>query len=146
MGGVFAPVTLIALGTLEDRDIADGSTLVNVARLVAGSLGSAYATTIMTSRTSAFFEAMTANLTAGSARVTELAARFAQLAGGSPGTTFDPTAWTLFLATNRGLILRRAAGYAYHATYQHLGLFSLAAALAVLLIRARIRKIDGPIH
>jgi len=146
VGGVFAPVTLIALGTLEARDIADGSTLVNVVRLVAGSLGSAYATTVMVSRTSAFYEAMASNLTAGSARVTELAARLATLAGGVAGPVFDPDAWHLFLATGKGLMLRRAAGYAYHATYQHLGLFSVAAALAVLLIRSRIRNVEGPIH
>jgi len=146
VGGVFAPVTLIALGTLKPEDIADGSTLVNVARLVAGSLGSAYATTIMTSRTSAFYEGLSSNLTAASARVTELGARLSQVAGAAMGPVFDPDAWQLFLATGRGLMLRRAAGYAYHATYQHLGLFSIAAAAAVILIRARIDKVKGPIH
>ncbi len=146
VGGVFPPVALLALGTLEPRDTADGSTLLNVVRLVAGSLGSAYATTIMTSRTSAFYEALSSNLTAAGARTTELAARLAEVAGTAVGPVFDPDAWHLFLATGQGLMLRRAASYAYHATYQHLGLFSLAAVAAVLLIRARIRKVEGPIH
>ncbi len=147
VGAVFAPVTLIALGTLEERDIADGSTLLNVVRLVAGSLGTAYATATMSARTQAFYEGLTANLQEGGARVAELATRLGQAIGGTAGRAFDPDAWHLLLASARGLMLRRAAAYAYQATYRHLALFSVAAAVVVLMVRVRTHgRPRGPIH
>ncbi|NOZ77740.1 MAG: DHA2 family efflux MFS transporter permease subunit [Acidobacteria bacterium] len=145
MGAVFAPVTLISLGTLEERDIPDGSTLVNVVRLIAGSVGSAFATAILSMREDAFYEGMTANLTQGGARGAELMARMKELTGGV-GHVFNPDAWHVFLATAHGLMLRRAASYAFHAAYGYLGLFSIAAAVAILLVRAKVRKIAGPVH
>ncbi len=144
MGGVFAPVTLISLGTLEERDIPDGSTLLNVVRLIAGSIGSALATAILSMREDAFYEGLASNLTQGGARSLELMARMKELAGGA-GRIFDPDAWHVFLATGHGLMLRRAASYAFHAAYGYLGLFSIAAAVAILLVRAKVRKIAGPV-
>jgi len=146
VGGVFAPVTLIALGTLEERDLSDGSTLLNVVRLVAGSLGTAHATAMMTGRTGAFYEGLAANLAQGSARAAELAARLGEAAGLAADRAFDPDAWHLLLATGQGLMLRMAASYAYQATFRHLGLFSVAAAAVVLLVRGRLRRHAGPVH
>ncbi len=55
IGGAFAPITLLALSTLAERDIANGSTLVNVARLVAGSVGTSYATAVLSVKKDAFY-------------------------------------------------------------------------------------------
>ncbi len=142
IGGTFAPVTLIALATLEDRDLSDGSTLVNVVRLIAGSVGTSYATALLTSRTDTFYEAMTQNLTWGSYGGREIAARLRQLTGGL-GRYFDPDAWHRFLAAGHGLIERRAASYAFHATYEHLALVMVVACLLVLAIRTRPHRVSG---
>ncbi len=145
MGGVFAPVTLISLGTLEARDIADGSTLLNVVRLIAGSVGSALATAVLSIREDAFYTGLASNVTQGGTRSLELMTRLGGLRG-SADHLFDPYAWHIFLARGRGLMLRRAASYAFHAAYGYLGMFSIAAAVTILLVRSTTRKITRPVH
>lgn len=135
VGGVFPPITVLTLNCLDERDIGDGSTLLNVTRLVAGSLGSAYATTIMTSKTHAYFEALSNTLTAGSASLAELLGAMGQLQLGRE--YFNPDTWHIFTASTSGLMLRRATSYAYHTTYIHMALFCIAAAGVVLLLRTR---------
>ncbi|RMF81067.1 MAG: DHA2 family efflux MFS transporter permease subunit, partial [Nitrospirae bacterium] len=132
VGATFAPVTVIALGTLEERDISDGSTLLNIVRLITGSIGSAYATTLLTSRTDRFYTGLADRLDWG--RAQEIGHRLAPFLGG-PRSWFDPDAWARFAAGAQGILARRAAAYAFHATYQHLALFAVAAAFVVLLVR-----------
>ncbi|HBB41264.1 MAG: hypothetical protein COW73_05790 [Nitrospirae bacterium CG18_big_fil_WC_8_21_14_2_50_70_55] len=133
VGATFAPVTIIALGTLEERDIADGSTLLNIIRLITGSVGSAYATTLLTSRTDRFYTGLADRLDLGASGAA-LLDRFHSLAGPA-GPYFDPDTWARFAATAHGLMLRRASSYAFHATYQHLAFFAVAAAVVVVLVK-----------
>jgi len=140
VGGVFPPITLITLSGLKHRDIGDGSTLLNVSRLVAGSLGSAYATAIMSTKTHSYFEALSSTLDAGNSAFASLVSAL------SPASLqqayFNPDQWDVLLAGTRGMMLRRAASYAYHTTFIHTALFCLAAAAVMLLVRTARRGED----
>jgi hypothetical protein len=134
VGGAFAPMTLLALSTLGERDMANGSTLVNVARLVAGSMGTSYATASLSIKRDAFYEALSNHLTWGSAALSDLMGRLSP--GGVAGMdTFDPETWARLLAQAKYLILLRASSFAFEAAYEHLALFSLAALVLVVLVR-----------
>lgn len=145
IGGTFAPVTLICLATLEERDIANGSTLVNVSRLVAGSIGTSYATSLLSTRKDTFYEALSNNLTGSSYAATDLMARMQSL-GNLSSDYFDPENWSRLMATAKGLITLRASSFAFEATYQYLGIFSLIALLFVLFVRLSNKKVKGPVH
>jgi len=146
IGGTFAPVTLLALGTLAEQDIANGSTLVNVSRLIAGSIGTSYATSMLSIRKDTFYEALSGTLTWGSPILTDLYARFSQHAG-SATAVFDPDTWQRLIFQAKQLILLRAASYAFEAVYEYLALFPLAALLCVALVRLAAHKgVKVPIH
>jgi hypothetical protein len=145
IGGTFAPVSLIALSTLEERDIANGSTLINVSRLIAGSIGTSYATSLLSTRTDTFYDAMSAGFTWNSYSATEFMARLGGLGGWTTGY-FDPDAWARLLAAGKGMMILKASSYAFHAAYQHLALCSVAAALILLLIRSNLRRPKAPVH
>lgn len=145
VGGVFGPLALISLSILEERDIANGSTLINISRLIAGSIGTSYATSLLSTRTDTFYDAMSAGLTWTSYSATELMGRLGELSGRTTGY-FDPDAWARLLATGKGIIVLRASSYAFHAVYQHLALCSVAAAIITILVRSGNRRPKGPIH
>ena len=145
IGGTFAPVTLICLATLKERDIANGSTIVNVSRLIAGSLGTSFATAMLSTRKDTFYEALSNNLTGGSYIVSDLMARMQSL-GALSSDYFDPENWSRLMATAKALISLRAASFAFEATYQYLGIFSLIALVFVLVIRTSHHKVKGPVH
>lgn len=145
VGATFAPVTIIALGTLEERDISDGSTLLNIVRLIAGSVGSAYATTLLTSRTDRFYAGLADRLDWGGGA--EIARRLGGITG-QTGPWFDPDAWARLAAGTQGMLLRRASAYAFHATYQHLAFFAVGAAVVVVLVKRLPHRTGGvtPVH
>lgn len=147
IGGAFAPITLLALSTLEERDFANGSTLVNVARLVAGSLGTSYATSILSVKKDTFYEALSGSLTWSSPGLSELMARLQPYAGGQ-AQPFDPDLWTLLMAQAKQLITLRASSYAFEAAYEYLALFPVAALILVALVRmaAGRKGIKAPVH
>ena len=133
IGGAFAPITLLALGTLEERDVANGSTLINVSRLVAGSIGTSYATSLLSIKKDSFYEALSANLTWGNPALDELLSRFSIYAGNTT-VAFDPDTWHRLLFQAKQILLVRAASYAFEATYEYLALFPLAALVCVVLV------------
>ena len=145
IGGTFAPLTLICLATLEEHDIANGSTLVNVSRLIAGSIGTSYATSLLSTRKDGFYEALSGNMTWSSYSTADLMARLQSL-GGLAGDYFDPSQWSVMTATLKNLITLRATSFAFEATYEYLALFCLAALLFALLVRMSHRNVKGPVH
>ena len=147
IGGAFAPITLLALGTLEERDVANGSTLVNVSRLVAGSIGTSYATSLLSIKKDSFYEALSANLTWGNPALDELLSRFSIYAGNTT-VAFDPDTWHRLLFQAKQILLVRAASYAFEATYEYLALFPLAALVCVVLVKGNSnhRGIKPPLH
>lgn len=145
IGGTFAPVSLIALSTLEEQDIANGSTLINVSRLIAGSIGTSYATSLLSTRTDTFYDALSAGFTWNSFSVSEFMTKLGSMSGWTMGY-FDPDAWASLLSTGKSMILLKASSYAFHAAYQHLAFCSLAAAFIILLIRSNHRRPKAPVH
>ncbi|MDQ1278478.1 MAG: hypothetical protein QG555_1521 [Thermodesulfobacteriota bacterium] len=139
IGGAFAPITLLALSTLAERDIANGSTLVNVARLVAGSVGTSYATAVLSVKKDTFYEALSNNLTWNSTGLSDLFGRLQQYAGNG-AATFDPDTWNRLLVQAKQIILLRAASFAFEAVYEYLALFPLAAIILVALVRMSNHK------
>jgi MFS transporter, DHA2 family, multidrug resistance protein len=146
IGGAFAPITLLALSTLEEKDIANGSTLVNVSRLIAGSVGTSYATAVLSVKKDTFYEALSNNLTWNSAGLSDLFGRLQQYTGNG-AAVFDPDTWNRLLVQAKQIILLRAASYAFEAVYEYLALFPLAAVIIVALVRMKNHKgVKTPVH
>jgi DHA2 family multidrug resistance protein len=132
-GGAFVPITLLALKTLEEQDISNGSMVINVSRMVAGAIGTAYVTSVLSTRTNSFFEAISNNLTWYNYGAMTFMAKLETL-GGKMLAYFDPDTWARLVATGKNIILLRATSYAFHATYQHLALFAALAAIITIIM------------
>jgi hypothetical protein len=87
-----------------------------VSRLVAGSVGTSYATSILSARRDAFYDTLAGNLTWGSSGAADLLARISEL-GGQAAQVFDSAAWTKATAMVQELLLLRAWSYAFEASY-----------------------------
>jgi hypothetical protein len=112
---------------------------VNVSRLVAGSIGTSYATSVLSMKKDTFFEALSGNLTWGSAVLTDILSRLNTYREGAAGA-FDPDTWTRLIFQAKQILLLRAAGFAFEAVYQYLALFPLAALICVALVRLADRR------
>jgi len=143
VGATFAPVTLLSLGTLAEEDVSNGSTLVNIARLIAGSIGTSYATSLLSVKRDTFTEALGSNLTWAKGAVADLLGRLSG-AGVTGETLFDPDRYTRAAAVLQGYLSLRGASYAFEAAYQYLALFPLAALLFVLLVKTKGDRKAGP--
>ncbi len=121
VGGTFAPVTVVALERLREGEVNDGSTLVNVVRLVAGSVGTAFATATLSARTAEYMEATRSFLEPDRPALAAVLA-----AAGNA----DPLR-ARFLG--KALVLRATTSWAFDAVYDLLGLFMLAAAALLAL-------------
>ena len=124
VGGTFAPVTMVALGPLGRDEINDGSTLVNVARLVAGSVGTALATATLAARSDAFAQATRHFLEPDRPA---LAITLFSLTGADP-TGGDPDAMQRALALGAGLLRRATTAWAFDAVFDLLAVFMVVAA------------------
>jgi len=130
-----APITLLALAAVREEDVPHATMLVNVVRFVAGSIGTAYMTNLITARTGAFYSAFASRMDWGSHAGRELAARLGGFAGGGTGTIYNPDAVHSTMFIGRSLLEMLAAGEAFGITMKHLALISLAAAAIALLAR-----------
>jgi len=130
VGGTFAPVTVIALERLRSGEVNDGSTLVNVVRLVAGSVGTAFATATLSARTAQYMQATRHFLEPDRPG---LLAILGSLAPGDPVRA---------RALGKALMLRSASSWAFDAVYDLLAVFMLAAAgiLALELVLSSRRR------
>jgi len=136
------PGAEIGLRAAPVAEPANGSTLLNVSRLVAGSVGTSYATSILSARRDAFYDTLAGNLTWGSSSAADLLARISEF-GGQAAQIFDPAAWTKAAAMVQELLLLRAWSYAFEVSYRHLAVGSLLAIAFVLLIRYSRRQAKG---
>jgi DHA2 family multidrug resistance protein len=130
-----APITLLALAAVREEDIPHGTMVLNVLRLVAGAVGTAYMTNVLTSRTSAFYSALADRIEWGSHAGRELAARLGALTGGGEAAVFDPDAFHRSMFVGQSLLQAVAAGEAFGVTMKHLALICLAAAVVTLIAR-----------
>lgn len=134
MGGVFTPLFVIMLASLPTEEFSDASMVMNVVRLVFGSVGTAYATNVFTNRSASFYDALASRVEVGSSAASELVLR---LGGGSgPEAWVIPELETRAKASIQMLLQALASGEAFQATWRHLALWSLLAMLATLLLRS----------
>ncbi|MEJ5376616.1 MAG: DHA2 family efflux MFS transporter permease subunit [bacterium] len=142
ISGAFAPLSYLVFASLKEEDFAHGSMIINVTRLVAGSIGTAVSTNILTSRQNAFYDAISSRIEWGSYAGKELLGYLGSwLASPDPGAYFDPNATQVALEMARRLIQAVAGAEAFMATYKHLALLMLLAVAAVVL--ARNLKVQG---
>jgi DHA2 family multidrug resistance protein len=130
-----APVTLLALAAVRDEDIPHATVVVNVLRLVAGGVGTAYMTNVLTSRSSAFYSALASRIEWGSHAGRELAARLGGLTGGEGTAVFNADAFHGSMFIGRSLLQAVAVAEAFGVTMKHLALICLAAAVVTLFAR-----------
>lgn len=144
MGGVFTPLFLLLLASVPQEEFSDASMVMNVVRLVMGSVGTAFATNTFTNRSATFYDSLAARLDVGSPSGTELLSRFGALPDGSG--LISPEALVKAKAFAGNLLQTLAAGEAFQATWRNLALWGLAA-LAVVMLMKNVRASGrGPIH
>ncbi len=123
-GGTFPPVVMIGLKRLRHAETGDGTTLINTTRLVAGSIATAFATSLLSKRIDAYEQATAHFLEPGRVGVE---GALAQLAGGA-GPWYQPEQAARAAALGRGLVHKACAGWAFGAVYDVLALFMFAGA------------------
>ena len=147
IAGGFTPVAYLLFAALADEEFAHGSMLFNVLRLVAGSVGTAYATNLVTNRSAAFYDGLAARIEWGSHAGREITATLGSaLASGGDAALFNPDAQAVGLSVGRTVIQAIATGEAFRATFRHLAMPTLAAAALLLLVRNLRAKPGGPAH
>ena len=134
-GLVFPTTALIAFSALEPHQINMGSSIQNMSRLLAGSLGTSIAVTMLERRSDAFFDALSQKLTYASPAMrtfsADLPAYFAR-------TGVDPiTAQQKASALMELHIQANATAYAFQSAFLYLAAFSVVGAVLVLGIKHR---------
>lgn len=147
ISGAFAPLSYLIFASLKEEEFSHASMLINVTRLVAGSIGTALSTNLLTSRQNAFYDAISSRIEWGSHAGRELLASLVSWLGfPDQPSWFDPNATHLGLEMGRRLIQAVAGGEAFMATYRHLALLLLLAAAAVLFARNLKAQGAAPRH
>jgi len=117
MGGSFVPVAYVMFAVLTDEEFSHGSMILNVVRLVAGSIGTAYSTTILVSRQNAFYDAIASRIEWGSYAAGEVITRLDALTGVPSAGIYNPDAAHMALQVGQSLIRAAAAGPAFQAVF-----------------------------
>ena len=142
VGGTFVPAALLAVAPLRDEDIGFGSTIQNVSRLVAGSIGTAVSTALLSAKADAYTVATLHFLEPGRPNTEALAAAARAL-----GPTYyrsDLVGGARYIGEQ--LVRRQTTSWAFHSVYQVLALFMIggalvfAASLAIKLPRGMQKK------
>lgn len=140
MGGVFTPLFLLLLACVPKEEFSDASMVMNVVRLVMGSVGTALATNTFTNRSVAFYDALASRVEEGSPWGYELLMRL----GAAPDSSGQvPVEAMVKAKAAAGTLLQAlASGDAFQATWRHLALWGLLA-LAVVLWMKNVRAAGG---
>jgi len=131
MGLFFAPALTLALSRLPAERVNMGSSIQNSLRLVAGSIGTSVAVTILARKSAYHFEALSAKLTYDNIAFKQLFPKFSSYLLGKGGSVVDKQA----LAMAEMTIQQTATSYAFQSCFIYLSLFALLAAVLVLFIR-----------
>jgi len=133
MGGVFTPLFLLLVASIRQEEFSDASMVMNVVRLVMGSVGTAFATNVFTNRSATFYDALASRMDAGSPWGQELLLRLGAVPDASG--TVPGQALLRAKAVGAGLLQTLATGEAFQATWRNLALWGLLALVVVLLMR-----------
>ena len=132
-GLIFPAATIIAFSVLKPHQINMGSSIQNATRLIAGSIGTSIAVTMLARRSDAFFDALSQKLTYASPAMRtfsgNLPAYFAR-------TGVDPiTAQQKASALMEMHIQANATAYGFQSAFLYLTIFSVVGALLVLRMK-----------
>jgi DHA2 family multidrug resistance protein len=133
VSGAFAPVTVISLAALSARQINMGSTILNVARLIFGSIGTTFAVSLYSAKSAAFYNILASKVHYGSPATRGLIGKELLLYGKS----FVGPVLQKFQVMLQGYIASYASAYAFEATFKTLGIMLCAAVLGTLFIKHR---------
>jgi DHA2 family multidrug resistance protein len=133
VGGAFVPVTVIALSVLSAKQINMGSTILNIARLIFGSIGTTFAVSLYSVKTATFYTVLASKVHHGSPPTRELLGKEFLLYGKS----FVGPVLQKFQATMQGYIMSYASAYAFEATFKTLGVLLCAALIGTLFVKYR---------
>jgi len=131
--GAFVPVTVIALAALSAKQINMGSTILNVVRLIFGSIGTTFAVSLFSSKTATFYTILSSKVHYGSPATRELIGKEIFLKGKS----FVGPVLQKFQAMLQGHISSYASAYAFEATFKTLGIMICAALICTLFVKHR---------
>ena len=129
IGASMAPGALVIMGGLKEADTNTGSAALNMTRLVAGSIGTAYATAILTTRTGMFYDAIASRMDWGNPLARLL------LTGGPEDLV-------------QGSVCAREVGRvamasAFDAVFLHLSVFAFLSAFVLLFAKSTAQQ-HGP--
>jgi len=133
MGGVFTPLFLLLLASVRQEEFSDASMVMNVVRLVMGSVGTAFATNVFSNRSATFYDALASRMDLGSPWGQELLGRLGAVPDASGFV--PPEALDRARALGAGVLQAMASGEAFQATWRNLALWGLAALVVVLAMK-----------
>lgn len=132
-GGVFVPATVISLSALSAKHINMGSTILNVVRLIFGSIGTAFSVSFFSNKTATFYTILSSKVHYGAPATRGLIGKELLLYGKS----FIGPVLQKFQVTLQGYISSYASSYALEATFQMLGLVVCVALIGALFVKHR---------
>jgi chromate transport protein ChrA len=126
-------VTVISLAALSARQINMGSTILNIARLIFGSIGTTFAVSLYSAKTAAFYTILASKLNYGAPATRGLIGE--ELL--HYGKSFVGPVLQKFQIMLQGYIASYASAYAFEATFKTLGIILCAAVLGALFVKHR---------
>jgi hypothetical protein len=124
---------VISLSGLSAKHINMGSTILNVVRLIFGSIGTTFAVSLYSMKTATFYTILSSKVHYGSPATRGLIGKELLLYGKS----FMGPALQKFQATLQGYIASYASSYAFEATFRTLGIMICAALIGALFVKRR---------
>ena len=139
VGGAVTPLMVIALSDLPERLLNMGSTTLNVVRLVFGSVGTSYAVSLLSNKTSTFYTILSSKMNYGSPATQELIGKELYLQGqGAAGTLIERSQAMLQMYT-----MSSASSYAFESVFRTLGIMTCLLVVGALFINYRKAKHSG---
>ncbi len=138
LGFVFPPATVLALAGLSGDRVNMGSSLMNVSRLIAGSIGTSIATTVLVRREELFTEELLRGIHPGNIAIYpafEKISHFLLMRGALPGRIEDQT-----LSLVEGYTKALAVSYAFKSCYIWMASFPLVALFFIYFLRHKPGK------
>jgi DHA2 family multidrug resistance protein len=143
VAAAFTPLNALSLSTLPVEKLNMGSTVLNVFRLLFGSIGTAYSTSLLNNRMANYYTVLSAKANYGEPAARTLIANVLSQRGEQVDTATVATIRSVI----RDYITANSAGFSFEAVFKILGVWFGVALLVALFIKApqRLRR-SGPAH
>lgn len=131
IAALFAPLNALSLSALPPQMVNMGSTLLNVFRILSGSVGTAYATSLLSAKAAEYSTVLSAKVNAAEPAARALIAKAALL----QGEAAEGGALAALRRTVQEYIAANAAAYSFEAVFRTLGAWFVVSLLIALFIR-----------